>query len=543
MGRQTKRVEFPVCASPSWTADNIAVMRDGGATNWWHPKAVHALDFVNGNGKRGLVELPLASCLAFTRDSAAFLADASGVYQNFSNGNLARVTGIGADFEGQFTNRIRNPRGEGGTVGVIGSGGAVPTNWAQVGFPSGLASEFVGTGARYGKPYTRHRVFGTPTVGTIHVRFGFDFSQNAVAAAGQAWGADFHVELVAGTATVANARISSYLNSTVLGNYNGAPVVPNATLQHLTATLVVPDATTNNVQCLIVFPVNTGIPYDFTIDIFAPKLVQLPVIEGAELVTNGDFSSAAGWAQGTGWSIGSGVATKAAGTGSDLSRATTAANASVYKLVYTVSGRTAGQVTGKLGAVNGTARTGNGTFTDSAGYMPTYPILPPAGTPGDSTRAADVATTVTFDWFAGFGLDAGATELAAVSFSHMADGVNRSLFELSDGTANNYVLAYVNASDRVALKIVAGGVVQTDTALAAAISLASRSYAFGWSAAGGYVTSGSETVTFGAITVPALTQKRVGGAVNSNAFNDVLVQLQSCALMMQAEAAAWATSH
>jgi hypothetical protein len=42
------------------------------------------------------------------------------------------------------------------------------------------------------------------------------------------------------------------------------------------------------------------------------------LVLGSELVTNGDFSSATGWSPGTGWSISGGVATKVAGTASDL---------------------------------------------------------------------------------------------------------------------------------------------------------------------------------------------------------------------------------
>jgi hypothetical protein len=44
-----------------------------------------------------------------------------------------------------------------------------------------------------------------------------------------------------------------------------------------------------------------------------------PEINYAELAVTGDFASSTGWATGTDWSIGSGVATKTAGTGANLS--------------------------------------------------------------------------------------------------------------------------------------------------------------------------------------------------------------------------------
>lgn len=178
---------------------------------------------------------------------------------------------------------------------------------------------------------------------------------------------------------------------------------------------------------------------------------------------------------------------------------------------------------------------------NTAGYLPTFPILPAAGVIADSTKLADDVRAANLDWFTAAGLSTGATELAAVTFSHVGDGVNRPLFEYSDGTANNYIRGYVNAADHVALKIVAGGVTQTDTALTASISAANKAYGFGWSATGGYVTNGAETVTFGAVALPVgLSVKRLGGSLSANSLNDILRQVQTCVPTNAANAAAWA---
>ena len=85
------------------------------------------------------------------------------------------------------------------------------------------------------------------------------------------------------------------------------------------------------------------------------------------LVTNGTFDADTDWTKGTGWTIGSGVATKSAGTASDLYQLLTLEVGKTYAVTYTVSGYSAGQVlpsfTGGT-TVSGTARTANGTYTD-----------------------------------------------------------------------------------------------------------------------------------------------------------------------------------
>lgn len=86
--------------------------------------------------------------------------------------------------------------------------------------------------------------------------------------------------------------------------------------------------------------------------------------QGSELITNGDFSSgSSGWTLGTGWSVGFGLATKAAGVGDAITRSATLTAGRVYRVSYTVSNATAGtcaavlvggtQVTGNLSSLNG----------------------------------------------------------------------------------------------------------------------------------------------------------------------------------------------
>lgn len=60
--------------------------------------------------------------------------------------NVPRISSAGAILEGQRTNTIRNPHGLGGTVGIIGSGGVMPTNWvaSNPGALTGVVTQLVG---------------------------------------------------------------------------------------------------------------------------------------------------------------------------------------------------------------------------------------------------------------------------------------------------------------------------------------------------------------------------------------------------------------
>jgi hypothetical protein len=86
-------------------------------------------------------------------------------------------------------------------------------------------------------------------------------------------------------------------------------------------------------------------------------------------ISNSDFATDTLWTKGTGWSIGSGVATKVAGTSSSLSQTVpTALTANAtYQLTYTLT-RSAGSITPRLTGgttVTGTTRSASGTYTET----------------------------------------------------------------------------------------------------------------------------------------------------------------------------------
>lgn len=89
------------------------------------------------------------------------------------------------------------------------------------------------------------------------------------------------------------------------------------------------------------------------------------LITSLNVAVNDDFASDTVWTKGTGWTIAAGVATKAAGSASDLSQATILTDTVRFKITYTISGYVAGTATVKCGSgAPGAARSANGTFTE-----------------------------------------------------------------------------------------------------------------------------------------------------------------------------------
>lgn len=72
---------------------------------WDHPKAVLALDFLNGRYRRLGLDVGCGSLISTTRSSPHLLADAGGTIRSFGPNELARLDGVGAYIGGQVTNR------------------------------------------------------------------------------------------------------------------------------------------------------------------------------------------------------------------------------------------------------------------------------------------------------------------------------------------------------------------------------------------------------------------------------------------------------
>jgi hypothetical protein len=75
---------------------------------------------------------------------------------------------LGALIEAADTNYSTNPRGEGGTPGVIGAGGVLPTGWTVI-VPAGVTCQYIGPAIEDGIPAHDLRFFGSSATGSIQL--------------------------------------------------------------------------------------------------------------------------------------------------------------------------------------------------------------------------------------------------------------------------------------------------------------------------------------------------------------------------------------
>lgn len=211
--------------------------------------------------------------MTFTRASTGYAEDAAGNLVLFGS-NVPRITNKGVLIEPAATNSIRNSTpGNGTTVGVVGSGGVVGTNWSVS--ASGPTVTVLGTGAEGSLPYVDVRVAGTSSVAEIALLF--EGSAAMAAASGQTWTYSQYMSLVGGDLTNITAvqlvlyernNVGSAVANTTLGVSLGTtrsrPFVTRALNQATTAFVS---------QKLILVPV-VGQPVDFTLRIFPPQMEQ-----------------------------------------------------------------------------------------------------------------------------------------------------------------------------------------------------------------------------------------------------------------------------
>lgn len=95
-----------------------------------------------------------------------------------------------------------------------------------------------------------------------------------------------------------------------------------------------------------------------TLMVFADRL--------REYSTNGSFTTDSDWTKGTGWTIGSGVATAtgAISTSLEQNAGITLIEGESYTITMTIT-RTAGTITPSIGGTDGTARSADGTYTET----------------------------------------------------------------------------------------------------------------------------------------------------------------------------------
>jgi hypothetical protein len=171
---------------------------------------------------------------------------------------------------------------------------------------------------------------------------------------------------------------------------------------------------------------------------------------GSNQVTNGGFGADSDWTKGTGWTIGSGVATKTAGSASLLSQAQTMTAGRYYIVTYTIT-RTAGSITPQFAGgstVSGTARSTSGTFTD---------IMTAAGLNNAFQFSADASFAGTVDNVSLKQLSAGNHAYQTTSASRPTLQTTGGLWYLSfDGSDDSLITNAVDFSATDEMTVIAG---------------------------------------------------------------------------------------
>lgn len=242
----------------------------------WAAGMETAFDFVGDRafdmsaGVRPLAEARSAGLIAISRASESWVRSASGLWSSVAAAALAR-SDRGLQLEESRTNYIRNSAMQGAVVGVLGAGGALPTNWVVGVAPEGLSLEVVGLGQEDGLDYIDLRYSGVHSTG--NPTFYMEAHSQAVASKGQVWTFSMFVRLVAGSTSgiTCNASYTENTGNTVRTS-GSAPFVPGPEVQRVSLSRAVSNELTTSVRPRPIFSIPGGATVDFTLRISAPQI-------------------------------------------------------------------------------------------------------------------------------------------------------------------------------------------------------------------------------------------------------------------------------
>lgn len=221
------------------------------------------------------------SRVSFSRSSTGTYFDAAGALQSAAS-NVPRidhdpVTGavLGLLVEAQSTNSLTYSTTTTGTVGVVGSGGALPTGWSAIAL-MGLTAEVLATNIDATMGGCRVRVYGTATSSGI---FRVLCSTGFASTVGATYSTSQFARLVGGTAPTADFGIDSVNNGSLARASSGHIIAASslAAARLLGVPSVSSSATLRNE---LRFTSSTGTSCDFTVEITGHQ------IEAGSVVTS-----------------------------------------------------------------------------------------------------------------------------------------------------------------------------------------------------------------------------------------------------------------
>lgn len=251
------------------------------------------------------------------------------------------LTNKGLRLERSRTNLVPNSEGVGGTLGVIGSGGALPTGWLMLNF-SGVSARVTDIGTERGVPYVEIRLYGTTTGTSVTFKMTpSPLASGYVAATpGDLFRYSFWAKIVTGGSNISqyNMRTSARdASNTNLTTFNKS-ISPGGIFSRYCHDFVM-----NRYEAVAITPefgmvVPNGQYIDVTLRIGGPQLekVRTPSHTGtAQAGASGTITLAAGASSTTDFYAGMSVTT-VSGTGLGQTKTITAYNGTTK--VATISG-------------------------------------------------------------------------------------------------------------------------------------------------------------------------------------------------------------
>jgi hypothetical protein len=194
-----------------------------------------------------------------------------GTLTEYASGVAAIHPTAGILIEEGSTNHIRNPRFEGGTIGVIGSGGALPTNMVSV--PQGTTVELVAVGEEDGTEYMDIKWSGTPTADP---EVQLESTTAISASVGEEWTLSYGAKLVAGDLTnITGVKVR--MVERISGSYAGEGSVsftPDSIHRRYVFTRTLANASVTNIHPYLAIDWDGSGAIDLTIRFYVPQMEE-----------------------------------------------------------------------------------------------------------------------------------------------------------------------------------------------------------------------------------------------------------------------------
>jgi hypothetical protein len=229
-----------------------------------------------------------------TRASTKLRIGSNGLYGSVANNVPAFEFNTDGTYRGLLvepgaTNQIRNNSATGAVVGVLGSGGSLPTNYnIAVG---GLTREVLGTGTDNGITYFDLKVSGTAT-STGSLDISYELQSQIVATGAQVWTSSVFLRVISATLPPTSYQINVrefQADGTTFVANTTATVVPTTTIGRFSQTITT-NALTGRVQPRLFMNITNGASYDFTIRIGWPQM-ELGSVATSPIVTTAGTAS------------------------------------------------------------------------------------------------------------------------------------------------------------------------------------------------------------------------------------------------------------